>query len=290
MFKNGPLVSIVIVAYNSEKYIIDTLKSCSGQSYNNIEIIISDDGSTDSTLALCEAWRSENNQSLTIKIITSDLRKGIPANCNRGASVAEGVWIKFLGADDLLEPDAIENLMRVGDNGIDIVYSRFKAFGSGINDSRVYPYHFTWRLIKKREIKWSSHYEWLFLLGFSNVAPGAFIKREVFLSLGKYDENYYLLEDLPLWHKAFNTNYKIAGCDFITVAYRIHQNQVTSSGLSPLLQKDLLYFNDTVRKVSIIPYYHNLFQIKLLSSKLIAKFKFFDVFQIYIFIINKLGK
>lgn len=288
--KYEPLVSIVIVTYNSEEYVIETLNSCINQNYKNFEIIISDDGSTDKTLDLCETWRCEQAHKYAIKIITSNLRKGIPANCNRGANVSKGEWIKFLGADDLLEPDAIENLVKAGSKGFDLVYSKFKTFGSAITQSEIYPYYFTWRLIKCREFKWTKFNEWLFLLGFSNVAPGAFIKSSTFNALHKYNEDYYLLEDLPLWHKAFNSKYKITTCNMITVNYRVHQKQVTSNGLSPLLKKDLLHFNETVRKGSFIPYYHNLFQIKVLSSNLYYKFRFFDVFQIVIYIINRLGK
>lgn len=287
---NIPLVSVVIVTYNSDKFIIETLNSCINQTYQPLEIIISDDGSTDETLELCENWRSEQGGRRVVKIITSDLRKGIPANCNRGADVAEGEWIKFLGADDLLRPDAIENLMSEGAKGFDIVYSKFQTFGSAITQPSIYPYHFTWRLIKKRESKWTKYHEWLFLLGFSNVAPGAFIKSSTFFALGKYNEDYYLLEDLPLWYKAFNSNYKITACESVTVDYRVHREQVTSNGLSPLLKKDLMYFNELVRRPYSVPYYHNLFQVKVLTNNFFAKLRYLDVFQLYIYIINRLGK
>ena len=66
MFKNGPLVSIVIVAYNSEKYIIDTLKSCSGQSYNNIEIIYKTQIKLGDKI-VCLYTKEENKHIVTIK-------------------------------------------------------------------------------------------------------------------------------------------------------------------------------------------------------------------------------
>ncbi|WP_395490624.1 glycosyltransferase family 2 protein [Cedecea davisae] len=290
MKKELELVSIIIVTYNSAEYVIETLNSCIEQTYANIEIIISDDGSVDETLSLCNAWLVNLSVDVNVKIITHTERRGIPANCNRGANVASGQWLKFIGADDILEPDAISNLMRCTTKDTGVVFSRFKTFGKSIFKEDIYPYPLTWDLVKKRASGWNERMEWLFLLGFSNVAPGAFINKEAFYELGKYDESYYLLEDLPLWYKLFESKYSVRHCESITVNYRIHPKQATSNGISDLLKKDLLKFTNEKRNKYIIPYYHNIAQIKFLSNKKAARFRYLNIVQVMIHIYNRLGR
>lgn len=286
---NHEMVSIVIVTYNSADFIEETLDSCLKQTYSNIEIIVSDDNSADDTVYCCTQWNEKNNSQVKFKVITSELRAGIPANCNRGALAASGSWIKFLGADDLLETTAIEDLMasRKCNNGI--VFSRFETFGENVS-TEVFPYSFTWNLIKNKSERNSKYSDWLFLLGFSNVAPGVMISRETFDKYHGYDESYYLLEDLPLWYKLFSNNECISYCSVITVKYRIHQNQVTSSGISELLKKDLIKFNVSVRKRYKAPYFHNLIQIIANSNKRLRFLKYIDLFQWYISLYNRLRK
>jgi len=287
------LVSIIVVTYNSAKYVVETLNSCLVQTYKEIEIIISDDGSSDETLELCKYWEQSSNSACDIKIITSNERRGIPANCNRGARIAKGKWLKFIGADDLLEIDAIDNLMKSTihkNNNVDFVFSRFTTFGEHIDASEICPYPFTWNLIRQTENGWNKKLEWLFLLGFSNVAPGAFIRTSVYNKLDGFDESYYLLEDLPFWYKLFTEKYHVRCCQSITVSYRIHHNQVTSNGISPLLKKDLLKFTIDKRRKYFIPYIHNRFQIFVLSNRYARRFKFLNIVQLYISIYNRFHK
>ena len=57
---NGPLITVAIVTYNSSEFIVETLESIKSQTYHNIELIISDDCSTDTTVELCSNWIKEN--------------------------------------------------------------------------------------------------------------------------------------------------------------------------------------------------------------------------------------
>ncbi|GAL57501.1 hypothetical protein EV102420_07_03220 [Pseudescherichia vulneris NBRC 102420] len=287
--QNNEMVSIVIVTFNSADFIEETLDSCLVQSYPYIEIIVSDDNSTDDTVQRCTRWSEKNSLKINFKIITSELRAGIPANCNRGAMASSGCWIKFLGADDLLEKTAIENLMasRKCDDGI--VFSRFETFGIDIK-SEIFPYPFTWDLIKNKSENNSKYSDWLFLLGFSNVAPGVMISKTTFDKYHGYDESYYLLEDLPLWYKLFLNDECISYCSKSTVKYRIHKKQVTASGISKLLKKDLVKFNNSIRKKYKTAYIHNLIQIISNSNKRLRFMKYIDLFQWYIFLYNRFHK
>lgn len=284
------LVSIIIVTYNSGKFIEQTLDSCLKQTYRNIEVVISDDNSEDGTVQICTEWKEKNNCKFDIKIVTSNIRAGIPANCNRGAKASAGSWLKFLGADDILVSDAIEKLMLCRQKDVGIIFSRFETFGDRIQSKDIYPYSFTWNIIKARSCSKSDFSHWRFLLGFSNVAPGVMISRDTFYQNGTYDERYYLLEDLPLWYKVLSSAASVSYCESITVKYRIHTHQATAAGISNVLKSDLLLFNNSVRKKFTIPYYHNLLQILANSNSKYTFLKYFDIFQWYISIYNRIFK
>ena len=76
-----PLVSINITTYNSSKFIIETLESAKMQTYQNIELIVSDDSSVDNTVELCKKWIEKNKERFVrCKVITVEKNTGIAAN------------------------------------------------------------------------------------------------------------------------------------------------------------------------------------------------------------------
>ena len=97
-----PLVSILIPAYNAEKYIADTLRSALAQTWERTEIIVVDDGSRDTTASVAETFESSN------VIVVRQSNQGASAARNRALSLAKGDYIQYLDADDLLAPDKIE--------------------------------------------------------------------------------------------------------------------------------------------------------------------------------------
>jgi glycosyltransferase involved in cell wall biosynthesis len=98
---NEPLVSIIIPLYNAEKYIAGTIRSAIDQTWLNKEIIIVNDGSTDNSLVIANQYASGD-----IKII-SQPNKGASAARNTGLKEAQGKYIQFLDADDLISPNKI---------------------------------------------------------------------------------------------------------------------------------------------------------------------------------------
>jgi glycosyltransferase involved in cell wall biosynthesis len=99
--KNASLVSILIPAYNAEKYIALTIQSALNQTWAEKEIIIVDDGSKDRTLAICRQFEAEGVQ------VYSQQNKGAAAARNFALRAAKGDYIQFLDADDLLSVDKI---------------------------------------------------------------------------------------------------------------------------------------------------------------------------------------
>ena len=100
------LVSICIPTYNSEKYIKECLESVVNQSYKNIEIIISDNNSTDNTLEVIKNLKISN-----LKIHKNQTNIGMVENFNTAASMATGKYVKLLASDDLIDKFSIEKLI-----------------------------------------------------------------------------------------------------------------------------------------------------------------------------------
>jgi glycosyltransferase involved in cell wall biosynthesis len=100
---NKPLVSIIIPVYNAAAYIAETINSAISQTWENKEIIIVDDGSTDGSLAIVKKYENDS-----IKVFTQQ-NKGAGAARNTGLSRATGEYIQFLDADDLLSTNKIES-------------------------------------------------------------------------------------------------------------------------------------------------------------------------------------
>ncbi|MFN5814490.1 MAG: glycosyltransferase family 2 protein, partial [Pseudanabaena sp.] len=112
---SNKLVSILIPCYNSEKWIAETLKSALDQTWQNIEIILVDDGSTDNSLSIARSYESSR-----LKVITQENR-GASSARNRALKEAQGDFIQYLDANDLLNPQKIEAqvlLLQQNESGI----------------------------------------------------------------------------------------------------------------------------------------------------------------------------
>jgi glycosyltransferase involved in cell wall biosynthesis len=106
------LVSVCIPSYNGSKYLAAALESVEQQTYENIEILVSDDGSTDDTLPLLNVFAKRTKYPF---IILKHSPSGIGANWNNAMKHSKGEYIKFLFQDDLLLPNCIEEMVSVLD-------------------------------------------------------------------------------------------------------------------------------------------------------------------------------
>ncbi|HEX3627758.1 MAG TPA: glycosyltransferase family A protein, partial [Verrucomicrobiae bacterium] len=100
-----PLVSVLIPAYNAEKWIAETIASALGQTWPNKEIIVVDDGSTDRTLSVVRQFTSKSVN------VVSQTNRGAAAARNKAYSLSQGDYIQWMDADDLLSPDKIARQM-----------------------------------------------------------------------------------------------------------------------------------------------------------------------------------
>lgn len=103
------LVSIVIVTYNQEKFIETAITSALNQSYKNIQLIITDDKSKDQTFSIAREIVSGNDRVI---LIQNDKNIGITANHNQGLKKVAGQFIIFMGGDDVLDKNCVEEHLK----------------------------------------------------------------------------------------------------------------------------------------------------------------------------------
>jgi len=230
MTEKNALVSIIVITYNSAQYVIETLESAKSQTYQNIELIVSDDCSSDDTLVICEKWIEDNaDRFVRTELITAPLNTGIPANCNRGVNASQGVWVKLIAGDDILLANCIEECINFTntDEGIEILNGNLIVFNElGENLTSIENLNFF-------STETSSNEQYKYLLRYNRVmAPGVFLKKKLIIENGGFDELFPLIEDYPMWLKITASGRKIYCLSKHIVKYR-----KTDSGLSSPINK-----------------------------------------------------
>ncbi len=106
----GSLVSILLCTYNGEDYIKEQITSILNQSYENFELLIIDDCSTDHTFAICEKYEKEHSN---ISLFKNKINLGINKNFEKAISLAKGEYLAFADQDDVWRIDKIEILLKL---------------------------------------------------------------------------------------------------------------------------------------------------------------------------------
>ena len=232
-----PLVSVAVITYNSASTVIETLDSILNQTYSNIELIISDDCSTDNTIEICENWLNDNQASfIRTTLIQSPINTGISANCNRAEDACHGEWEKLLAGDDLLLPQCIETYMQhiAGRTNSLCFFSRVQYFNAQkeeIIDHPFFNYDF-FTLSHEQQLHYLI-YEWNCL-----PAASAFLNLRLLRNLGiRNDERIPMMEDWPKWINILNAGYKLEFLDEQLVKYRV------SDGISTTKANPAFYFS-----------------------------------------------
>lgn len=122
-----PKISVIMPVYNVENYLEQCLESVVNQTLSDIEIILVDDGSTDSSLNICKEYAQKDNR---IKIL-GQKNQGAGAARNKGLETAAGDYLSILDSDDYFEPDMLEKLYnKITADDADIVICRCKSINS----------------------------------------------------------------------------------------------------------------------------------------------------------------
>jgi glycosyltransferase involved in cell wall biosynthesis len=217
---NHPLVSVIITTYNSEKFIPQTLQSVLNQTYNNLEIIVVDDQSSDRTQELVRSFILDDDR---IKLITVNHAGRPSVTRNTGVDNSTGSFIAFLDGDDIWTADKIERQIKylLNDPECALVYSMSITFG----DVNFFSPHFEVLPLLANAAKTKFD---LIKKGNSITCSSVLCRRDAFYNAGKFDEDPELkVEDYDLWIRIgdFGTYGFIPR---VHVYYRIHSAQFSS--------------------------------------------------------------
>ncbi|MEP7136090.1 MAG: glycosyltransferase family 2 protein [Chloroflexota bacterium] len=192
------LVSIIIVTWNTEKYLQSCLHQLAAQTFQNFEIILVDNGSTDNALD----GLHEKHPVLDFNIQKLSSNQGYTIANNIGARLANGQWLALLNADAFPEPDWLEKLLGAAKENPEykIFASRqLQANAPDVLDGAGDAYHITGLAWRQEYNQPSQNYGLTEKQVFSACPTAALYSREKFLEVGGFDEDYFsYFEDVDL--------------------------------------------------------------------------------------------
>jgi len=257
MEQKNPLVTAVISAYNHEKYVAEAIKSVINQDYENIELIIINDGSTDNTHDVIMSFINECKNRFVRFEYRNRENRGLSATLNEMLDWANGKYFTCVASDDIMFPNRVSILVNELEN-LDDSYA--VAFGdmSFIDEhsNKIYlefgteritsaekgtnsflEFHTYGRNIDYRDKEVFGSYKTL-LAGNYLPGPGYLAKTEKIKEVGGWSD-WNVIEDWEMWLK-LSKKYKFAYVDKVVTLYRWHSN---NSG--KVMRKRLLY--DTLK-------------------------------------------
>jgi glycosyltransferase involved in cell wall biosynthesis len=214
--KTHPKVSVIMPAFNREKFIAESIESVLSQSYTDFELIIIDDGSTDETFRVAQSFSSDHR----IRYYKNDTNIGIAKTRNRGLALARGKYIAPLDSDDIwLDVNKLQKQVDFLDTNTD-----YCLLGGGIMHidaggthlkKILYPvYDSTIRNI---------------ILQFNPFPQSTLLYRKnVALACGGYSEAYQVCDDYDLWLKMGLKN-KFTNIPQVLAGYRVHGGNITKT-------------------------------------------------------------
>lgn len=230
---SSPLVTIIVITYNSSKYVQETLDSIRNQTYKNIELIISDDCSSDNTVELCKSWLLENEGYFKFSyLIANSTNRGVAGNSNIGLKKANGKWAKLIAGDDILLSSCIENYINYANNNTAKILFGYPQILLETPDENLQLNRESYYKNNSKFFNLSARKQFLHLLT-SDVLPmnpaTLFFHVETVNNIGGFDDR-YMPEDVPLYLKVTNNGFNLKNIDEYTVGYRIHNSSLTFKG------------------------------------------------------------
>lgn len=238
-----PLVTVVVITYNSAKFVLETLNSIRSQTYAPLELVITDDCSKDATVDICRKWIADNNSRFSrAELITVGKNTGISANCNRGLDAAGGEWVKIIAGDDILEDDCVAENIRfvLSDPDIQCVSCQITVFSDDVcKCNQVDLRDDLFELPQKKQLR--------YLLTKGNFIVGAsvFFNAQLVREMGGCNERYPMLDDYPLIIKIYQAGKRFYLLKKPLVRYRVHGCNVSLNPNS-LFSVSLWKFYDEV--------------------------------------------
>ena len=229
--ENLPLISVIVLTYNSAEYVISTLDSIRRQDYAGpIEIIIGDDCSQDNTVEICRNWLEEHAERFQrTTLLRSGQNQGVVGNYNSCIQIARGEWIKGIAGDDILANNALSLFFSTATEGEGerlFLYSSLCIFQeeSQLQEPEKL------RLLVGGPGNAEINLNYIFKKpAFWTNAPSFFFSRKLMEDIGYIPQLFRNVEDRPMFAKVLASGYSIYHISTPTVYYRVHEASLTSS-------------------------------------------------------------
>lgn len=258
------MFSVVIPLYNKEKCIISTVNSVLSQTYDNLEVIIVNDGSTDNSLKVVQSIKTDRIQ------IINKRNGGVSSARNTGIRAAKGLFIAFLDADDIWLPEYLYEIKTLINK-----YNNCNIFGTDYTVSSLRFYNNS--NIKPKHSIVNNYFEHAMYMPFLHTSA-VVVKRDCFDSEMKFNEKLTHGEDLDLWSRLFKKYEKI-GYSNRKLVYYNHSAENRACNSVPVPQKNFAYYMDLKGLKTPIEYRYNLNQISMSSWLYLKNFKVHYLFE-----------
>ncbi|KZS23634.1 glycosyltransferase [Wohlfahrtiimonas chitiniclastica] len=217
---NHPLVSVIIPCYNHEQFVQECIQSVIDQDYQNIELIIIDDGSQDQSVQKIEEMRPQCEKRFVRFEFRHRPNKGLCATLNEALKWCEGEYYSPSASDDILLASKIskqvETLMSVGEDIVGVFCGVFVIDKSGNITSQ-----------KGRTVKKIDFHK-VFLRSCFLPGQAVMLKTDIIRKINGYDED-ILIEDLDLFLKIVDKRYYLTAISTPLVKYRRHNENLSSN-------------------------------------------------------------
>lgn len=226
-----PLVSVIMPAYNAEKYIAEAIQSVISQTYTNWELFVLDDCSTDGTAEIAEGFANADSR---IHLLQNPQNMGVARTRNRGFDIAKGEWIALLDSDDVWHKKKLEKQLTVAScTEADIVYCSYSLMdeNAGHLSDFIVPETTSYNDMLKESV-----------LSCSTV-----LLRRSILMQHRFSAE-YRHEDYVFWLELLRSGYRTAGSKDVLAKYRVAKGTRSNDKLKSARNRWLVY-----RKVEGLP-------------------------------------
>ena len=217
-------VSVLMSVKDGENYLKESVESILNQSYKNLEFLICDDGSVDSSLNICNGYSNLDNR---VKVIRNKESIGLTKSLNKLINISTGSIIARQDADDFSDLNRISKQIELYKKGNEIITSRAFVIGENKLKPRL-----SYLIPKKIMIRKKNNF----------IHGTLFIKKKILLDIGCYDENFYYAQDYKLFSDLLRRGYKIK--TILKPLYYVRNE----GNISTIKLKEQNYFSDLVRK------------------------------------------
>lgn len=223
-----PTVSVVIPTFNRATFVSEAVASVLKQSYQKFELIVIDDGSTDSTAEIVNSFKDQR------LIFIKQENRGRSAARNRAIALSRGTFITFLDSDDVYLVDKLERQVHFMESHPDIAMTYTSALC--MNESGdLFPEKYEATVCRR------SREDIAFYLPSTITLPTVMVRREVFDSVGGFDESMSRFEDTDMWRR-ISRCHRIEAIQEYTCKLRTHRDNCLSSQDPDYIHSALDYY------------------------------------------------